>query len=99
MSTPEANFEIAVDDSRDEQERRQAIDSLEAANECDLLANLVQRDDLSAALRETALESLAHPQCKPMLAKVGEDDDLPESLADQAATLLEETPDDAGAGP
>ena len=42
---------------------------------------------------------MAHPQCKSMLQSLVESGDLPESLQDRAETLLEETPDNSGAGP
>lgn len=99
MSTPETNFEKAVDGSSDDETRTQAIEDLEAANECDMLANLVENDDLEDEYREQALTSLAHPQCKPMLETLVESGDLPESYQERAEQLLQETPEDAGAGP
>lgn len=94
MSTPEGDFETAVDDSNDREAREQAIDELETANECDMLADLVRMDDLGTEYREQALDRLATPQCKPTLGNLVDGRDLPESLQEQAETLLEDVPDD-----
>jgi hypothetical protein len=99
MSTPEENFETAMDESSDAEAREAAIDHLETANDCDKLAELARMDDLEDRFRERAVAGLAHPQCKPMLQTLAEDGDLPASLREQAETLVEETPDGAGAGP
>ncbi|NEU55909.1 hypothetical protein [Halorussus sp. MSC15.2] len=99
MSTPADHFETALDESSDAAARERAIGELETANECDRLADLAREDDLDETYREQALSGLAHPQCKSMLRQVAEDGDLPESLRDRAETLLEDTPDDSGAGP
>ena len=99
MSTPPENFEIAADESSDAEERERAIDQLETANDCDKLAELVRRDDLDDQFRKRALEGLAHPQCRSMLQEVVDGGNLPESLRDRAETLLDETPEEAGAGP
>ncbi|MFC6825802.1 hypothetical protein [Halopelagius fulvigenes] len=99
MATPEENHEIALDESSDREERERAIDQLEAANECDTLAELVRNDGLGDDLRKQALESLAHPQCKPMLENLVENGEVPEAFEDDGRTLLEQTPDDSGAGP
>lgn len=99
MSTPPENFEIAADESNDAEVRERAIGDLETANDCDKLAELVRRDDLDDRYRERALEGLAHPQCRLMLRKIVDRGDLPESLRDRAETLLDETPENAGAGP
>lgn len=99
MTTPESDFETAVDESNDKQTREDAIDELRTANECDRLADLARMDDLADEFREQAVEKLAHPQCKPMLETLVENEELPDTLHEQAATLLEETPEDSGAGP
>lgn len=99
MGTPEQNFETAVDQSSDDEERERAIGLLETANECDSLAEIVGMDDLEDRYREQALTALAHPQCKATLADLAEDESLEESLRQRAESLLDETPDNAGAGP
>lgn len=99
MSAPETNFETVVDSSSDEESREQAIEGLEAANECDMLADLVRNDDLEDRYREQALSSLGHPQCESMLETLVENDDLSDAYLERAEQLLRETPDDAGAGP
>ena len=99
MSTPPENAEIAADESSDAEERERAISELETANDCDRLAELVRRDDLDERYRERALEGLAHPQCRPRLQTLAEGGDLSESLRGRAETLLDETPEGAGAGP
>lgn len=99
MSTPEANFEIAVDGSNDDDAREKAIEGLEAANECDMLAELATSDDVEETFREQALANLGHPQCYSMLERLVENGELSGDLHDRAETLLEETPEDAGAGP
>jgi hypothetical protein len=99
VSTPEENLRTAVDESTESDARERAIDELETANECDTLAELVRNADLEERYRERALTNLAHPQCKRTLRSLVDDGDVPESLRDRAETLLEETPDDAGAGP
>lgn len=99
MSTPEESFETAVDESSDDDARRQAISQLETANDCDRLSDLVRTDDVEAEYRERALEALANPQCRSMLQSLVDSGDVPESLTERAETLLDETADDAGAGP
>lgn len=99
MSPPEEDVAIAVDGSRQTEEREQAIDRLEAANECAKLAEVVRRSDVDDRFRELALTALAHPQCTTTLERITESDDVPGSLREQAGTLLRNTPDDAGAGP
>lgn len=99
MSTPEDDFETALDSSSDPAARERAIGELETANDCDKLADLARNDDLDETYREQALTGLAHPQCKSMLREVAEGGDLPESLRKRAEELLEDTPDDSGAGP
>ncbi|RDI70650.1 hypothetical protein [Halopelagius longus] len=99
MPTPEENHEIALDESSDREDRERAINQLEAANECDMLADLVRSDGLEDALRKQAFESLAHPQCKPTLETLVENGEVPEAFEGDGRTLLEQTPDDAGAGP
>lgn len=99
MSTPEQNFETAMDEESDDEAREQAINDLETANECDALADLAQSGDIAEEYREQALAGLAHPQCKSMLQEVADGGDLPDSLRERAESLLDEIPDDAGAGP
>ncbi|WP_232685803.1 hypothetical protein [Halobacterium zhouii] len=99
MSTPEENFEIATDGSNELATRAEAIDWLEAANECDMLAELARMNDLDDRLREEALTYMAHPPCEQLLRTVADGGDLPASLQEQAETLLRDTPDDAGASP
>jgi hypothetical protein len=99
MSTPEENFETTMDGSSDPEARETAIGELETANDCDRLAELARSDDVEDRDRERALFGLAHPQCKPTLRSLVADGDLPSSLHEQAGTLVEETPDGAGAGP
>jgi thymidine phosphorylase len=99
MGTLEENFETAVDESSESEARERAIDTLETANACSKLADIVRRDGLDDRYREQALRSLAHPQCKTMLETLAEEGELEESLREQAESLLEETPDSAGAGP
>lgn len=99
MGTPEENFETARDESSDGDARERAINQLEAANECDMLADLVRNGDLEKEYREQALKSLAHPQCKPMLETLVEDGDLSETYQEKGKSLLSQTPDDSGAGP
>lgn len=99
MSTPEENLEIAADESSDRAARESAIEDLEAANECDMLAELVQTDSLEKQFREQALTSLGHPQCESMLQKLVDSGDLSDGLQEQAEELLQDTPGDSGAGP
>ncbi|UPW01450.1 hypothetical protein M0R88_04935 [Halorussus gelatinilyticus] len=99
MSTPAQNYETAMDDSADDGVREAAIGELETANECDKLADIARSDDLAEEYRERSLTGLAHPQCKPVLRELAEGDNLPDSLREQADSLLDEIPDDAGAGP
>lgn len=99
MSTPETNLETVVDTSSDEQARKQALESLEAANECDMLAELVTDENLEEQYRQQALTSLGHPQCRSMLESLVESGDVPEPHRERAEELLEETADDSGAGP
>lgn len=99
MSTPEQNFETAMDEESDDEAREQAINDLETANECDMLADLARSDDIAQEYREQALAGLAHPQCKSMLEELADGEKLPESLRERAESLLDETADDAGAGP
>lgn len=99
MSATETYFETAVDSSNDEETREQAIDDLEAANECDMLADLVRNDELDDTFRERALTGLAHPQCEATLESLADSGDVSETYSERASRLLEETPDDAGAGP
>lgn len=98
MGTPAANFEIAVDESTADERREQAIDELRTANECKRLAELVEADELEMQYREQALTSVAHPQCKPTLEMLAENEDLSEPLRKGAGSLLQEMPDDSGAG-
>ena len=99
MSAPEQNVETATDSSSDREAREEAIETLEAANECDELADLALTDDLEEEYRERALTALGHPQCKTKLQQLVDGGEIPESLRSRAESLLEETPDDAGAGP
>ncbi|NHN60300.1 MULTISPECIES: hypothetical protein [Halorussus] len=99
MSTPEQNLETAMDGSSDDEARERAIDELETANECDALADLARSADLAERYRERALEKLATPQCDSKLAELVDGGELPGSLRERAESLLEETPEDAGAGP
>ena len=99
MSTPEENFETAIDESSEREARLQAIGVLETANECDSLADIVTKEDLDEQYREEALDGLGHPQCRSTLEVLVDDGDLTESLREHAESLLSETPDDAGAGP
>lgn len=99
MSTPEESFEIAVDESSERTARERAISSLETANDCDRLAELARMDDLEEQYREQAVTGLAHPQCKPMLETLVASGDLEASLRERAEALLDETPNDSGAGP
>jgi hypothetical protein len=99
MGTPEQNFGTAIDGASDDEERERAIGLLETANECDSLAETVGTDDLEGRYREQALNALAHPQCKATLADLADDESLEASLRERADSLLDETPDDAGAGP
>lgn len=99
MSNLDADFETARDESNERSEREDAIDELRTANACDRLAELATMDDLGEEFRELAVEKLATPQCKPKLESLVESGDLPDSMHQQAETMLEETPDDAGAGP
>lgn len=98
MSTPEEKFETARDGSNGE-ERERAIDELGTANECDKLADLARMDDLDEQYRERAVATLATPQCSDTLRELAEGDELPDSLRERAGSLLEETPEDSGAGP
>jgi hypothetical protein len=97
--TPEENYDTALDQSTDRATRERAIENLEAANECDMLVELVQTDGLERRYREQALSSLAQPSCRTTLETLVGETDLDESLAERAGSLLEETPEDAGAGP
>ncbi|WP_436926594.1 hypothetical protein [Halosimplex amylolyticum] len=99
MSTPEENLEIALDDARESESREQAIDGLQAANECDMLAEVVRRDDVASQYRELAMTKLGRPQCEATLETLHESDAIPDSLREQAEELLGDAPDDAGAGP
>ena len=99
MSTPEGNFETAIDDSRDRAARERAIDELQTANECDSLAELARMDDIEAEYRELAIRNLGHPQCEPTLSNIVDEGDLSDSLLELARSVLAETPDSSGAGP
>lgn len=99
MSTPEENFETAREGSSGDEERERAIDDLATANECDMLADLVRMDDLDEQYRERAVATLATPQCTETLRTLSGDEELPDALREQAERLLEQTPDDSGAGP
>lgn len=99
MSTPEENLEIALDDAREAESREQAIGALQTANDCDALAEVVRADDVESEYRELAMTKLAHPQCKATLETLHESGEIPDSLRDQAEELLQDTPDDSGAGP
>ncbi|WP_415380616.1 hypothetical protein [Halosimplex sp. TS25] len=99
MSTPEENLEIALDDARESASREQAIDGLEAANDCDALAEVVRADDVESQYRELAMTKLAHPQCKATLETLHESGEIPDSLREQAEELLGDTPSDSGTGP
>ncbi|MFC7138704.1 hypothetical protein ACFQMA_02495 [Halosimplex aquaticum] len=99
MSTPEENLEIALDDARESESREQAIDGLQTANECDMLAEIVRADGVESRYRELAMTKLGHPQCKATLETLHESGEIPDSLRDQAEELLGNTPDDSGAGP
>lgn len=92
-------FEIAADASNDDETREGAINSLEAANECNLLAELVRMDDLEEVYRKMALTSLAHPPCSSMLRSLVEEGELSDPYRERAENLLENTPEDSGAGP
>ena len=99
MTTPKDNFETAMDESSDPETRETAIGELATANDCDRLAQLARADDLDERYRERALTGLAHPQCRSVLQTIVGDGDLPASLHERAETLVEETPEGAGAGP
>lgn len=99
MSTPEENYEIATDDSSDADTREEAIDALEAANECQRLQEIVHSDGLEERVRERALEGLANPQCRPTLENIADGGDLDGSLRERAESLLEETPEGTGGSP
>jgi len=99
MHTPEENFEIATDESNDREARESAIGTLETANECSRLAELARMGDLDETYRELALDGLAHPQCRTRLRQLVDGDDLEGSLEERAESLLDETPESAGAGP
>ncbi|MFC6719510.1 hypothetical protein ACFQGT_14025 [Natrialbaceae archaeon GCM10025810] len=99
MSTPQENFEIALDDSSDADAREEAIGDLETANECARLEEIVRNDGLDDRMRERALEGLANPQCRPTLESVADGDDLDGSLTERAESLLEETADGTGGSP
>ena len=99
MSTPEGNFETAIDDSRDRAARERAIDELQTANEFDSLAELARMDDIGDEYRELAIRNLGHPQCEPTLSNIVDEGDLSDSLDELARSVLAETPDSSGAGP
>lgn len=99
MTTPEESFETVVDGSREAEARTDAIEQLATANECDRLEDLVRSADLDEQYREKALTSLANPQCKSTLEQLVDHEEIPETMQDKAETLLQETADDAGAGP
>ena len=96
MTETDERYDTAVDESSDAEAREQAIDDLEAANECDQLAKLVRADGLDDRYREQALASLAHPACEQTLERLLDAEDLPESLRGRAEELAQETPEDAG---
>ncbi|UPV75394.1 hypothetical protein M0R89_04835 [Halorussus limi] len=99
MSTPEQSFQTAMDESSDDEAREEAIHQLETANECGMLADLARSDDIAKQYRERALTGLAHPQCKSVLEDLTEGESLSDSLRERAESLLDETPDNSGAGP
>ncbi|MFC4550099.1 MULTISPECIES: hypothetical protein [Halorussus] len=99
MNAPTEKLETASDSSNDPETRERAINELGTANDCARLVELARMDDIGERYREQALSSLAHPQCRTRLEALVEDRELPESLRERAETLLEETPEDAGAGP
>ncbi|PSP77145.1 hypothetical protein BRC81_10990 [Halobacteriales archaeon QS_1_68_20] len=53
MRTQQERFETAVDDASEPSAREAAIDDLRTANECDLLARIVRRDDLADSTGST----------------------------------------------
>lgn len=91
VSTPEESFETAVDESSDREAREAAIEALEAANECDMLAEVVTRTDLADDLRRRALDALATPQCEATMQDLAADDGF--DLSDEAGRLLEDVDD------
>lgn len=93
MSTPEESFETAMDESSDDAAREEAIDALEAANECASLAAVVERDDVADRFRRQALDALATPQCDSALRRLSEHDALDASLREDAERLLEDVED------
>jgi hypothetical protein len=99
MSTPEGDFETALDESADAERRERAIDELRTANECDRLADIAERDGLGERYRALALEDRAHPQCRPTLSRLVEDGGLPEALHGRAESLLSEISEGSGAEP
>ncbi|SEW02815.1 hypothetical protein [Natrinema salifodinae] len=86
--TPAECIDLALDDAATDEARTDAIHELKTANECDELAALVRRDELDDRYRRQALQSLATGQCDSMLRKLTEDEDVPQSLREEAEELF-----------
>lgn len=82
-----------MDETAGREARESAIDALEAANECDSLAAIVEDDGVEDGLRELALDALAGPQCGATMESLAERDDLPTALTERARSLLEDVED------
>lgn len=91
--TPQECVKLAVDSSADPADRESAIDTLEAANECDELADIVSNGDIEERFRRQALDAVGRPQCRAMLERLVEDGSLDAPLAETAEELLAETDD------
>lgn len=88
--TPQECVDLAVDSSAVHADRENAIDTLEAANECDELAEIVTNGDIEMDLREQALRALATPQCNATIRNVVDEDSLDSSLQRKAERRLQE---------
>ena len=88
--TPVECVEVAVDASKDPDEREGAIHDLEMANECDELADLAVNEDLADRYRRLALRAIGTPQCDTTLQRLVEEESLEPPLREEAAELLQE---------
>lgn len=92
--TPQECVDLANDSAASRADREEAIDALEAANECDELADVVTNEDIDADLRGVALRALAGPQCDTTLRTVVEEGSLESPLQEEAESLLADQNDD-----
>lgn len=89
MSSPEQDFQIAVDATPARGEREDAIDRLADAGACDKLAVLVQLGGLDGPLRRRALNGLDRAGCTDVLGTLVEKGGLEASLRSDAEEMID----------